>query len=107
MAGLVSCFASGQIAIVSERPRRHWDDARSGRAVKEMATMATSYQGNVSPTAQSAQDEVAGPIIQKISLSDLHEALRLGWDDFKAVPSHAVVLCVIYPVLGIVLARVA
>src|SRR5688500_2018945 len=31
--------------------------------------------------------------------------LRLGWEDFKAVPSHAVILCVIYPVLGIVLFR--
>ncbi|MCX7320252.1 MAG: DUF2189 domain-containing protein [Hyphomicrobiales bacterium] len=33
------------------------------------------------------------------------DALRLGWDDFKAVPSHAVMLCLIYPVIGIVLAR--
>ena len=33
------------------------------------------------------------------------EALRLGWEDFKAVPSHAIILCVIYPVLGLVLAR--
>ena len=31
--------------------------------------------------------------------------LRLGWEDFKAVPSHAIILCVIYPVLGLVLAR--
>ncbi len=27
-------------------------------------------------------------------------------EDFKAVPSHAIILCVIYPVLGLVLARV-
>ena len=33
------------------------------------------------------------------------EALRRGWEDFKAVPSHAVILCIIYPVLGLVLAR--
>jgi uncharacterized membrane protein len=31
--------------------------------------------------------------------------LRLGWEDFKAAPSHAIILCVIYPVLGLVLAR--
>jgi uncharacterized membrane protein len=68
--------------------------------------MATPYQGNASPMAQSAQGEAAGPIIRTIRLSDLQDALRLGWDDFKAVPSHAVVLCVIYPILGIVLARV-
>src|SRR5580692_11553061 len=66
--------------------------------------MATP-SGNVTPLAQSAQDIAAGPIIRTIGLSDLHEALRLGWDDFKAVPSHAIILCVIYPVLGLVLAR--
>jgi uncharacterized membrane protein len=44
-------------------------------------------------------------VVRRIGLSDLHQALRLGWEDFKAVPSHAIVLCVIYPVLGLVLAR--
>jgi uncharacterized membrane protein len=29
----------------------------------------------------------------------------MGWEDFKAVPSHAVILCIIYPVLGVVLFR--
>jgi uncharacterized membrane protein len=45
------------------------------------------------------------PAVRKIGLSDLHDALRLGWDDFKAVPSHAIMLCAIYPVLGLMLAR--
>ena len=35
----------------------------------------------------------------------MSDALRLGWEDFKAIPSHAIVLCVIYPVLGLVLFR--
>src|ERR1700676_974729 len=72
---------------------------------RETATMATSYPGNVSPVDQTAQDNAAGPIIRTIGLSDLHDALRLGWEDFKAVPSHAIILCVIYPVLGLMLAR--
>ena len=55
--------------------------------------------------AQAAQDNAAAPIIRTIGLSDLREVLRLGWEDFKAVPSHAVILCVIYPVLGLALAR--
>jgi len=67
--------------------------------------MATPYQGNVTPRAQPAQDTAPGPIIRTIGLSDLHRALRLGWEDFKAVPSHAIILCVIYPVLGLMLAR--
>src|SRR6478609_5403472 len=67
--------------------------------------MAAPYPGNVTPLAQPAQDTPAAPIIRTIGLPDLHEALRLGWEDFKAVPSHAIILCVIYPVLGLVLAR--
>jgi uncharacterized membrane protein len=46
-------------------------------------------------------------VVRKIGLSDLREALRLGWEDFQAIPTHAVVLCVIYPVLGLVLFRLA
>src|SRR5437879_11006798 len=67
--------------------------------------MAVPYQGNVRRTDEAAQDGAAGPVIRTIGLSDLHRALRLGWEDFKAVPSHAVILCIIYPVLGLMLAR--
>jgi uncharacterized membrane protein len=67
--------------------------------------MATPYQGNVTPLTPSGQDAAAAPVIRTIGLSDLHRALQLGWEDFKAVPSHAIILCVIYPVLGLVLAR--
>jgi uncharacterized membrane protein len=44
-------------------------------------------------------------VVRKISLADLGNALRLGWEDFNAIPTHAIVLCVIYPVLGLVLFR--
>jgi uncharacterized membrane protein len=67
--------------------------------------MATQIQGNVTPLTQTEQDAAAAPVIRTIGLSDLHRALHLGWEDFKAVPSHAIILCVIYPVLGLVLAR--
>ena len=67
--------------------------------------MATSYPGNAAPLGPTAPEIAAAPIIRTIQLSDLHKALRLGWEDFKAVPSHAIILCVIYPVLGLVLAR--
>src|SRR5712675_2617513 len=67
--------------------------------------MATPSQGNVASPPQSGQVAAPAPIIRTIGLSDLHRALQLGWEDFKAVPSHAIILCVIYPVLGLVLAR--
>jgi uncharacterized membrane protein len=46
-----------------------------------------------------------GFVVRKIGLTDLTDALRLGWEDFKAIPTHAVVLCLIYPVLGLVIFR--
>jgi uncharacterized membrane protein len=42
-------------------------------------------------------------VIRRIKPSDLFDALARGIDDFTAMPSHAVFLCVIYPLLGIVL----
>ncbi|QOZ26108.1 DUF2189 domain-containing protein [Bradyrhizobium sp. CCBAU 51753] len=66
--------------------------------------MASSIQGNVTSVTQS-EGAASAPIIRTIGLSDLHQALRLGWEDFKAIPTHAIILCLIYPVLGLVLAR--
>jgi uncharacterized membrane protein len=66
--------------------------------------MATPVSGNVTQIgARAAADAV--PVVRKLKLSDLKTALQKGLDDFNAVPSHAVMLCVIYPVLGIMIAR--
>ena len=43
------------------------------------------------------------PVVRHITPSDLLRVLARGLDDFAAMPSHAVFLCVIYPLLGIVL----
>src|SRR5712672_3638975 len=47
----------------------------------------------------------AQPRIRKIHFADLKEALARGIADFAAMPSHAVFLCLIYPIVGLVLAR--
>lgn len=67
--------------------------------------MARLHSNAVTRTASVVPDNVAAPVIRNIGLPDLRDALRLGWEDFKAIPSHAIVLCIIYPVLGLVLAR--
>ena len=64
-----------------------------------------TYHGNVTSMAQSGPETAAAPVIRTIGLSELHRALQRGWEDFKAVPSHAIILCIIYPVLGLMLAR--
>ena len=45
----------------------------------------------------------AQPQIRTIGFADLKDALARGLDDFLAMPSHAVFLCLIYPVVGFVL----
>jgi uncharacterized membrane protein len=67
--------------------------------------MVTQYFENVAKPEPHAFGNPTSAVIRNLSLSDLRAALRLGWEDFKAVPSHAIILCVIYPVLGLVLFR--
>jgi uncharacterized membrane protein len=67
--------------------------------------MATQYSDNTVKPEPKVLGVASPFVIRKIGLSDLSDALRLGWEDFKAMPSHAIVLCVIYPVLGLVLFR--
>lgn len=43
------------------------------------------------------------PVVRRITPSDLWDSLRRGVDDFTAMPSHAIFLCVVYPLIGIVL----
>jgi uncharacterized membrane protein len=47
----------------------------------------------------------AQPLIRKISVAELCDALAKGMDDFYAMPTHAMFLCIIYPIVGFVLAR--
>lgn len=48
--------------------------------------------------------EKATPAVRRIRVRDLFDALARGLDDFAAVPSHAVFLCIVYPVIGFLLA---
>jgi uncharacterized membrane protein len=45
------------------------------------------------------------PEVRRISIGDLRDVLARGWDDFAAYRTDVMLLCFIYPLLGIVLAR--
>jgi uncharacterized membrane protein len=45
------------------------------------------------------------PTVRRITTADLGDALRLGFEDFWAKPSHYVFLCLIYPIVGLILTR--
>jgi uncharacterized membrane protein len=46
------------------------------------------------------------PTIRTITISDLLDSLARGWADFSAMPTHALFLCLIYPVVAIFVAGV-
>jgi uncharacterized membrane protein len=54
-----------------------------------------------------ATEHPAHLTIRKIGSADLIEALRRGWDDFAEIPTHAIFVCLIYPIIGLVLGRLA
>ncbi len=47
------------------------------------------------------------PVVRKITFADLRDALAQGMDDFMAKPTHIIVIGVLYPLIGLVLARLA
>lgn len=46
------------------------------------------------------------PVVRHIDTSDLRAVLASGFEDFKAKPSHILLLVIIYPLLGLVLMRI-
>ncbi|MPZ59246.1 MAG: DUF2189 domain-containing protein [Rhizobiales bacterium] len=55
----------------------------------------------------NAGESAAAPRVRTITGADIKHSLKQGWDDFSAMPSHAVFLCLIYPITGLILARLA
>jgi uncharacterized membrane protein len=54
-----------------------------------------------------AGDAPANLTIRRIGMADLKDALARGLDDFQAMPTHAMFLCLIYPLVGLLAARLA
>ncbi len=60
---------------------------------------------NQGPTADAGAYRSAQPVIHKIGVADLKDAMVKGLADFKAMPTHLVFLCLIYPILTLLFAR--
>jgi uncharacterized membrane protein len=52
-----------------------------------------------------ADERIAVPTVRTIGIGDLKIALSKGLDDFLAMPSHVVFISLIYPIIGLLLAR--
>src|SRR6056297_3281317 len=65
--------------------------------------MAEHVSG-VAPAAGAREDDEA-ITIRQITIADLRSALEKGIDDFRAIPTHAFFVGIVYAVLGIVIIR--
>lgn len=58
-------------------------------------------------SSDQVQDEAATrPVVRRITPNDLKTALKKGWEDFDALPSFAVFLVVLYPLVALIIARI-
>jgi len=70
------------------------------------AALAVEEAGHAVHVAQAELHSPA-PRVARIRAADLKQALFAGLDDFAASRTDVIVLCVIYPVLGLILFRLA
>ena len=59
------------------------------------------------PVAPSAPTVARAAVVRTLSRRDLHDALRSGWEDFRAAPTQLVFLCALYPIVALIFARAA
>ena len=79
-----------------------------GNPVSWAIGQVRSAGGYVSDVADAVHIETAAQIeIRTVTITDLREALRKGWDDLLAFRSDVMFVCLIYPVVGAVLALLA
>lgn len=54
------------------------------------------------------EDRAQRPItVRRIGMPDIREALREGWRDFEACRTDVVFLCLLYPIAGLIISRMA
>jgi len=65
--------------------------------------------GSASRAGGGAEEEFAAPLpeVRQIGVADLRDSLARGFDDFAAYRTDVVFLCIVYPIIGLVLGRLA
>lgn len=66
-----------------------------------------AQENSIAHAGARSGSDLAQPVIRDIRLRDLLNALAKGFDDFKAVPTHLIFLFLIYPIVMLILSRVA
>jgi len=76
-----------------------WSWAQLSHTVQVMASARRA--------AHQATFHTPAPAVRRISVGDLREVLEKGIDDFGAYRADVIFLCAIYPIIGILLGRLA
>jgi len=81
---------------------------RASRA-KATASSTEASGGSAANTMDGAWEAhgTAPPVVRRIDLADLRQALREGARDFGACRTDVVFLCMIYPIAGLIISRFA
>jgi uncharacterized membrane protein len=85
--------------VIQSPPGWGWDQVK----------LAANQIGSAAPEdywREGVQDNTA-PMVRRVGVNDLRDALACGLADFQANRTDVIFLCVIYPIIGIVLGRVA
>jgi uncharacterized membrane protein len=69
--------------------------------------LTLTYQAFRSPAPRYGARIAAPPVVRRIGIADLRWALGRGMQDFMAVRTDVIALCIFYPLVGLVLARLA
>lgn len=80
-----------------------FDESREATSMAEFRDLV----GKVSTTLKAAPSDqsIERITVRSIGVADLRDALARGFADFWVRPTHLIMLCVIYPVLGLLLSR--
>ena len=73
----------------------------------EQLRHATSHVESSGRSIRGQGEPAVRPAVRRIGLGDLREALAKGFDDFMAYRTDVLFLCIVYPLAGLILARLA
>jgi uncharacterized membrane protein len=69
--------------------------------------LAQAYHSMTRTDARRGAAPAGIPVVRRIGLKDLQDALRRGFEDFAASRTDILLLCLIYPLVGLLLGRAA
>ena len=77
------------------------DDVKEVTAAGEFGALFVKVTAILKPVTRSTSPGPA--VVRSIATADLRDALARGIADFKVQPTHLIILCLIYPLAGLIL----